>query len=289
MILITGSAGKTGRAIIQALAKSKETVRALVHRLDQVAMLEALGVEDVQVGDMLEPASIAWAVQGVRAIYHISPNVSPDEMIIGKNIIRAAQAANVEQLVFHSVLHPSIEAMPHHWQKLRVEENLFESGLLYTILQPTVYMQNVLVNWDLILSTGIFPLPYLPETRLSLVDLEDVSRAAAKVLTEPGHQGATYELVGTPGMSQINMADVLSEQLDRSVTAKAVPLEEWERGARSAGLGDYQVSTLIKMFSYYERYGFVGNSNVLSCLLQRQPTSFADFVSRIKSERENDF
>jgi NAD(P)H dehydrogenase (quinone) len=289
MILITGSAGKTGRAIIQALAKSKETVRALVHRLDQVAMLEALGVEDVQVGDMLEPASIAWAVQGVRAIYHISPNVSPDEMIIGKNIIRAAQAANVEQLVFHSVLHPSIEAMPHHWQKLRVEENLFESGLLYTILQPTVYMQNVLVNWDLILSTGIFPLPYLPETRLSLVDLEDVSRAAAKVLTEPGHQGATYELVGTPGMSQINMADVLSEQLDRPVTAKAVPLEEWERGARSAGLGDYQVSTLIKMFSYYERYGFVGNSNVLSCLLQRQPTSFADFVSRIKSERENDF
>jgi hypothetical protein len=85
------------------------------------------------------------------------------------------------------------------------------------------------------------------------------------------------------------MADVLSEQLDRPVTAKAVPLEEWERGARSAGLGDYQVSTLIKMFNYYERNGFVGNSKVLSCLLQRQPTSFADFVSRIKSEREIDF
>jgi NAD(P)H dehydrogenase (quinone) len=289
MILITGSAGKTGRAIIQTLPKSKETVRALVHRLDQVAMLEALGVEDVLVGNMLDPICISQAVQGVRAIYHISPNVNPDEMIIGKNIIRAAQAANVEQLVFHSVLHPHIEAMPHHWQKLRVEELLFESGLFYTILQPTVYMQNVLVNWDLILNTGIFPLPYSPQTSLSLVDLLDVSRVAAMVLTEPGHQAATYELVGTPGMSQINMADVLSEQLDRPVTAKAVPLEEWERGARSAGLGDYQVSTLINMFSYYERYGFVGNSNVLSYLLRRQPTSFTNFVSRIKSERENDF
>jgi NAD(P)H dehydrogenase (quinone) len=287
MILLTGSAGKTGRAIIQALAKSGESVRALVHRFDQVAWLEVLGVDDVLVGDMLDPASIARAVQGVRAIYHIAPNTSPDEVTIGKIVISAARSANVEHLVFHSVLHPQIEAMPHHWQKSRVEELLFESGLPFTILQPTVYMQNVLAHWDQILKNGIYPLPYSPETRLSLVDLEDVARVAAIVLTEPGHQGATYELVGTPAMSQINIADVLSVQLDRPVAAKAVPIEAWERSSRASGLGDYQVLTLIKMFCYYERYGFVGNSNALSCLLRRQPASFAGFVRRIASEREN--
>jgi uncharacterized protein YbjT (DUF2867 family) len=289
MILITGSAGKTGRAIIRELSKGKETVRALVHRFDQVAWLERLGVDDVLIGDILNPASIVKAIQGVRAIYHITPNISPDEVIIGKTVIRATQSANVERLVFHSVMHPHVEAMPHHWQKLRVEELLFESGLPFTILQPTVYMQNILTQWDQILKYGIYTLPYSTATRLSLVDLEDVARVAAMVLTEPGHQGATYELVGTPAMSQIDIADVLSEQLDRPVTVKAVPIEEWERGARASGLGDYQVLTLIKMFSYYERYGFVGNSNVLSCLLRRQPSSFADFVSRIESERENGF
>ncbi len=45
-------------------------------------------------------------------------------------------------------------------------------------------------------------MPYSPETRLSLVDLEDVAQAAALVLTEPGYIGATIEVVGTPGMSQ---------------------------------------------------------------------------------------
>ena len=288
MILVTGAAGKTGRAIVRALAKSGETVRALVHRFDQVSSLEALGIDDVLVGDLREQASLDRASQGVRAIYHIAPNVSPDEVSIGKTVIRAAQAADVEHFVFHSVLHPQIEAMPHHWQKLRVEELLLESGLPFTILQPTAYMQNVMAHWDQILENGIYPVPYSLETRLSLVDLEDVAQAAAIVLTEPGHFGATIELVGTPAMSQIEIARTLADQLERPVEAEVISLEVWERGARASGLGDYQVLTLTKMFCYYESYGFMGNSNALSCLLRRHPTSFVDFVRRITNEREND-
>ena len=206
----------------------------------------------------------------------------------GRAIIQAAQSAAVEHFVFHSVLHPQVEAMPHHWQKSRVEELLLESGLSFTILQPTVYMQNVLTGWGQILENGKYPVPYSPETRLSLVDLEDIAHAAAIVLTEPGHMGATIELVGTPAMSQIDIAQALHQQLGRPVTAEVMPLEAWERGARASGLGDYQVSTLIKMFRYYESHGFIGNSNALRCLLRRQPTSLADFVRRIAHEREYD-
>ncbi|MCL5611033.1 MAG: NmrA family NAD(P)-binding protein [Chloroflexi bacterium] len=288
MILVTGAAGKTGRAIIQALAKSGETVRALVHRHDQVSSINALGIDDVLVGDLLDQSVMEQTVQGIRAIYHIAPNVSPDEVTIGKTIIAAAQSADVERFVFHSVLHPQIEAMPHHWQKMRVEEILFESGLPFAILQPTAYMQNVLTSWDSITRNGIYPVPYSPETCLSLVDLNDVAQAAAIVLTEPGHIGATIELVGTQAMSQLEIAQTLADQLERPVEAEVVSLEAWERVARVSGLGDYQVLTLMKMFCYYERYGFTGNSNALSCLLRRQPTSFAEFVKRIKSEREND-
>ena len=285
MILITGAAGKTGRAIIRALKQRKESVRALVHRIDQVAMLDVLGVDAVLVGDMLDPASLARAVQGIQTIYHIAPNVSPDEVNIGKAVIRAAQSTKVERIVYHSVLHPQIEAMPHHWQKLRVEEFLYESGLAFTILQPAVYMQNILTQWDRILENGTYTLPYKAETRLSLVDLDDIAQAAALILTEPEHQGATYELVGTPAMSQIEISEVLSEQLNRPVEVKNVPLGEWEQAARASGLGDYQVLTLIKMFCYYDQYGLMGNTNVLSHLLHRQPTSFMDFIKRIKNER----
>lgn len=284
MILITGSTGKTGRAIIHALLDRHESIRALVHRTDQISIMRALGVEDIWVGDLHDQDSLTRAMQGVPSIYHIAPNVHPDELTIGKNIINAAQTANVEHFVFHSVLHPQIEAMPHHWQKLRVEEFLFESGLPFTILQPAIYMQNILSQWDQILEKGTYTLPYAPTTRLCQVDLEDVALSAAIVLTEPGHQGAIYELVGTPAMTQIEIAQILSRQLNRRVELREVVIDHWEKTARASGLGDYQVSTLVKMFKYYDRFGFSGNMKPLSCLLGRQPNSFEDFIQRVKNE-----
>jgi uncharacterized protein YbjT (DUF2867 family) len=282
MILVTGAAGKTGRAVIRALTAKGEAVRALVHGPAQVRLVEEIGAREVVVGDMRLQATMDQAAQGVWAIYHICPNVSPDEVNIGQVAITAVRSAGAKRFVYHSVLHPQVEAMPHHWQKLRVEEQLFESGLSYTILQPAAYMQNVLAHWDQITEQGVYPVPYAVETRLGMVDLEDVAEAAAVVLTEPGHMGATYELVGGEAMSQTEVATILGQQLGRSVRAEVVPLEAWERQARESGLGDYQVETLVKMFRYYERYGFWGNPCVLGWLLGRSPTTFAAFIERAK-------
>lgn len=285
MILVTGSAGKTGQAVIQALIAREAAVRALVHRPAQVQTVEALGAQEVAVGDMRVRVTMDQAARGVRAIYHICPNMNPDEVAIGQIAIASARAAGVEHFVYHSVLHPQTEAMPHHWQKLRVEEILFESGLPYTILQPAAYMQNVLAYWDQILERQIYPVPYSVNTHLGMVDLEDVALAAANVLTNSGHEGATYELAGADVLTQIDLARTLSKQLGRVIRAETVPIDVWARQARASGLGDYQVEALIKMFRYYERYGFWGNHNTLSWLLRRPPTTFAAFVRRTVQER----
>jgi uncharacterized protein YbjT (DUF2867 family) len=285
MILVTGAAGKTGRAVIRALIARGGTVRALVHRPEQEHVVRQLGAQSVVAGDMRSPADMGRAVRGVGAIYHICPNVHPDEVCIGQVVIGAGRRAGVQHLVYHSVLHPQTEAMPHHWQKLRVEEQLLESGLNYTILQPAVYMQNVLAHWDRIVEEGIYPTLYPAETRLSMVDLEDVAEVAALILTRPDHAGATYELVGTEALSQIEVAEVLSQQLGRPVRARVVPLRVWARGAREAGLGEYQVETLAQMFDYYAQYGFWGHPRVLGWLLDRSPTTFAAFVERVVRER----
>jgi uncharacterized protein YbjT (DUF2867 family) len=282
MILITGAAGKTGRAVLRALVAKGMTVRALVHRSEQVRPLEALGAREVLAGDMRDQATMERAAYGVGAVYHICPNVSPDEVAIGQAAIAAARSAGVEHFVYHSVLHPQAEAIPHHWQKLRVEEKLFESDLPYTILQPSAYMQNVLVHWQQILERGVYPIPYAVETRLGMVDLEDVAAAAAIALTQAGHAGATYELAGAETLTQAEVAAILSQQLGRPVRAEVMSRQAWERGARASGLGDYQVQTLLKMFDYYERYGFGGNPRVLGWLLGRPPATFAAFVARHK-------
>ena len=170
--------------------------------------------------------------------------------------------------------------MPHHWLKLRVEEMLLESGLRLTILQPTAYMQNILAGWESITQRGVYPVPYQVETRLSLVALEDVADEAARVLTEPGHAGATYELAGTPAMTQIEVAEVLSQSLGRAVRAEAISLEQWEAQARTSNLNGTAIETLKAMFQYYARYGLVANPNVLRWLLGRQAAQLADFVQR---------
>lgn len=281
MILVTGAAGKTGLAVVGALVAKGQSVRALVHRKEVFHRLRDMGAREVVVGDMRDPEVMAGAAAGVRALYHICPNVSPEEVAIGKTAITAARQASVGLFVFHSVLHPQVDALPHHWQKLLVERILLDSGLQFVILQPASYMQNVLVEWDSIVTRGIYSIPYAPGTRLGLVDLEDVAVVAARVLTERGHEGATYELAGPEVLNQDDLARIMGEALGRQIAPEVISPEDWARQARAAGLGDYQVDTLQAMHRYYEWGGFWGNPHVLEWLLGRRPTTFAQFMQRI--------
>lgn len=285
MILITGASGKTGQAILRALAVKRVSARAFVRHPDQARAVVSLGAEQAIVGDLRDEEAVRRAMEGTRSVYHICPNVSPDEVLIGQIAARAARAAGVEHFIYHSVLHPQVEAMPHHWNKLRVEELLFESGLPFTILQPAIYMQNVLTHWSHISEQGLYAVPYPPETRLSLVDLEDVAEAAANVLTELGHIRATYELVGTRAMAQTDVVETLTSCLGQAIQIATVSVDTWREQAEAAGMGAYQVAALIKMFDYYARQGLYGNANILGWLIHRTPTSFMAFVQRTLRER----
>jgi uncharacterized protein YbjT (DUF2867 family) len=285
MILVTGSAGKTGRAILQALLAKGKSVRALVHRPDHIPPMRALGVQEVVIGEMRNVQDMQRACDRIRGVYHICPNVSPDEITIGQTIMAAAQSAGVEHFVFHSVLHPQTEAMPHHWKKLRVEEQLIQSGLAYTILQPAVYLQNILTHWESISEQGVYPVPYPEETCLSFVDVRDVAQAAAIVMSEPGHQNATYELVGTPGISQNEIAAILSKYLHKPVRIRVISLSDWEQQARASGLGEYQIDALTRMFRYYAQYGLCGNPMTLNWLLNKSPITLEIFIEQASQQQ----
>jgi NAD(P)H dehydrogenase (quinone) len=281
MILVIGAGGKTGKAVLKALVARGAAARALVRSTRHHAALEAIGVHDVTVGEMDDPHALSLAMRGISAVYHICPNMNPRELPFAKALIAATAAHGLRRFVYHSVLHPQIEAMPHHWAKLRVEEMLLASGLDITILRPTAYMQNALAEWDRMAGNGIYRVPYPIDTRLSLVDLDDVAEAAARVLTEGGHSGASYELVGTLPVSQIEIAETFGQALNKPVRAEAESAETWEQRARSTGMDEYQRETLIKMFQAYARDGLEGNPNVLGWLLGRPPTSLASFAARI--------
>lgn len=281
MILVTGASGKTGKAIIRRLLQQGARVRAVVHHSEQQAELQAIGAADVLPGDMRQPEFLRQATQGIESIYHICPNMSPDEVKIGRLMIRAARSNGVRHFVYHSVLHPQARQMPHHWNKLRVETEILSSGLRSTILQPTAYMQNILAYWSRIVSEGVYSIPYAVQSRIGLVDLEDVAEAAAKVLLEPGYQDGIYELVGTPAYSQSEIAQMISAQSGRQVRVEVQPRTDWEEKARRSGMPEYAIETLLKMFIYYETYGMAGNPGSLAGILGRSPASYEHFLRRL--------
>jgi uncharacterized protein YbjT (DUF2867 family) len=286
MIAVTGAGGKTGLAIVQALAQRGEMVRGLVYKEEHRARVAAAGATESVVGNVADAATLQKLLAGVSALYHICPNMHPDEVAIGATILESAQAAGVQHLVYHSVLHPQTQMMPHHWHKLLVEERILASGLPFTILQPTAYMQNLLGYWQAIRNSGLYTVPYPVSTALSLVDVRDVAEVAARVLTEPGHTGAIYELVGTLPLTQSEVAARLSAHLGHAVTAAEMEIGQWERQARAQGLHEYAIQTLIRMFTYYAAYGLVGNPQVLTWLLGRAPTSLDAFI-RETAEKES--
>lgn len=284
MILISGASGKTGKTILKSLVQQGKAIRAWVHHEKQREEMISLGVADVFVGNLREPFAWQQAVQGVKRLYFIAPNMSPDEDKIGAMAILASQKVNLEQFVYHSVLHPQVQDMPHHWLKLRVEEQLFKSGLAFTILQPAAYMQNVLGYWKTIQEKGLYQIPYSITSKSSMVDLVDVAEVAAKVLSEAGHAFATYELCGKEPYSAEDIATIISDKKGFDVSAAVEDRGRWEKKVRAAGLADYAVETLLKMFAYYEDYDFIGNGMVLSWLLKREPASFEDFIDRELSQ-----
>ncbi|MBX3046260.1 MAG: NmrA family NAD(P)-binding protein [Anaerolineales bacterium] len=272
MILVTGASGKTGRAVLAALQAQGAAARALLRTPQQVPASEVI------VGDLADSSTMAAALLGADALYLIMPNMHPHEAELGAAWIAAAKAAGVRRVVYHSVLHPQIEAMPHHWQKLRVEEALIQSGLDFTVLQPASYMQNILPYLPAMRAHGEYRVPYAVNALFSPVDLEDVAAAAARVLLEPGHSGAVYQLAGPEVLSSAEMASQIAAHIRQSVAAIEQPLDDWR--SSNAHLAAYTRDTLAAMFAYYNTHGFVASSFTLAVLLERAPSSFANFLMR---------
>jgi uncharacterized protein YbjT (DUF2867 family) len=283
MILLTGAGGKTGKALLRTLS-TVESICALVYREEQTSVVQALGAQKVVAGDMRDQAVIRPATEGVRAVYHVCPNMSPDELGIGKLVLGEARQAGVEHFVYHSVLHPQTENMNHHWQKLRVEESIFESGLPFTILQPAPYMQNLLAGWKSIVGEGVLRVPYSVHSKFSFLDLEDLAEAARVILTEAGHAHATYELAGTLPVSHMEVAQVLEGVLAREVRAEREQIQDWRLQAEQSGMSGYAVENLVRMFEYYDQWGLAGNPNVLGWILKREPISLESFMRRTWKE-----
>ena len=202
-------------------------------------------------------AHLASSLRGCTAAYLIAPNLHPDEPTYVREALGALRSAGVQRVVYHSVASPYAPAMPHHLAKAVSEDLVRRSGLDWTILQPGAYVQNL----DLSRPVRV---PYDIHRVFGFLDLGDLGRAAATVLLEAGHTGATYELA----TRQASVADLALEAGVDAERTTGVP-----DGSGPDGLDERERSWLGAMFDYYDRYGLPVGTGPLTALIDGRERS----------------
>lgn len=282
MILVTAANGNQGKLLVPKLVAAGLDVRAVVQSPASAARLREAGAAEVVVGDLGDLDVLRRAVRGVQKIYHVGPTLHPREREMGFGLVDAARAEGVEHVVLSSVLHSIVTDLVQHEVKRDVEEHLLASDLEFTILQPTNYMLplKLLPAFE----RGVFELSWSLERRQSLVDLDDVTDVAVMALTDSArHAAATYELVSPGRHTAHELGATISHVLERPIAVAQIDADTYAKawlGDRDPADSAHELAVLRSISSRYSAHDFLGNPNVLTWLLGREPTSYEGFVRR---------
>jgi uncharacterized protein YbjT (DUF2867 family) len=283
-ILITGATGNVGEAVIHALIKSKEDIRILAGTRKPLPKRSPFNAHQViPVRFNFEAVeTVRLAVEQADILFLIRPPQLSDVRKYFKPAVDAALKNQIEQIVFLSVQGAAENAfIPHH----KIEKLIMNSTLDFTMLRPAYFMQNFTTSLkkDLIQNNLI----YLPagNAKFTLIDVADVGQTAAKVLLDgKKHRNRAYDLTNTEQLSFTQMADQLSEGLGRRITYKSPNLVSFYLRKKSENLPTSLILVMI-MLHFLPRFKKAPQtSNWVRNILQREPTTFREFIQKNASE-----
>lgn len=219
MIAVFGATGQTGSQVTRQLAAKGVPTRALVRNLEKARMLEGLGVEIVPV-DLEQPETLEAALRGAERVYFVT---SGEITRRSPEFYAAARRAGVQHVVrLSGSFMVSVDAPVRfdRWH-YRAEQDLEGSGLAWTHLHPSYFMQNILFQG----ASGRLALPFA-DRPVNLVDVRDIAAVAVAALTGNGHAGQTYEITGPEALTFSEVAARLTRVTGR--TFNYVPVSEAE-------------------------------------------------------------
>jgi uncharacterized protein YbjT (DUF2867 family) len=282
MILVTGATGLSGSLVIREFARQQAPVRALVRDRAKAGELETLPTVEVVEGDMLRPDTLGAALSGVDRVLMIS---SARERMIQTQcmFIDAAKSAGVRHIVKWSGKESGVGFNPDHfrstWQHEHIEDYLERSGLAWTHLRPSQFMQFYLppAPTAVDVAEGALLLP-MQNARLSPVDVDDIAKVAFAVLQSEGNEGKSYEMTGPDALTMTEVAERISQEAGKPFRYVNITLEEKRQAWLAAGIDPDRVDTVMEVLS--ERRKCTESAVNLSTheTFGVHPTTFAEFA-----------
>jgi uncharacterized protein YbjT (DUF2867 family) len=272
-VLVTGATGNIGREVVRALTEQGTQVRAGARTPAKVET--RTGVTSVLL-DYERPETFAAAFDGVDGLALLMPPFGvSDEVAQARMLVDAARAAGVQHIAKLSAMNADANPQSAHRQ---VELYIEESGIPYTHLRPSFFMQNYTLYFADDIRRGVIYLP-AGNGKQSLIDSRDIGDAFAVVLTQPGHQQSAYSLTGAEAIDHDEIARILSRVLDREITYAAPSVAEYRATMQANGVPAALFESIIDLYDGIVARGWAETVTPdLAQLLGRAPRTFEQYA-----------
>ena len=275
--LVLGGTGTVGSIVVRGLLERGETVRVLTRSADRAKDLPK-GAEAV-LGDLTDPGTYEKVFSGYDNLFLLTANGPTDLMegLAAVNEAKRTKAKRVVHLSIHDV--EKCPEAPHFASKIAIEQALKALGVPHTILRPNNFYQNDHWFKDAILQYGVYPQP-IGNVGISRVDTRDIGEAAVRALTEDGHLGKTYALVGPDAVTGNSCAAEFAKALGKPVAYGGDDLAAWAK-SMAPYMPAWAVYDYALMYAMFQAKGLKATPAQLGetrTILGREPRTFSDFV-----------
>ncbi|MGI3451778.1 NAD(P)-dependent oxidoreductase [Citrobacter freundii] len=281
MIAITGATGQLGQHVIESLLKTvpASQIVAIVRNPAKATTLSQQGIT-VRQADYSDEAALTTALQGIDKLLLISSSEVGQRAPQHRNVINAAQAAHVKFIAYTSLLHADTSPLVLADEHVVTEKMLADSGIAYALLRNGWYTENYLASAPAALEHGVF-IGAAGEGKIASATRADYAAAAARVISEDGHAGKTYELAGDAGWTLSQLAAELANQSGKKVVYQNLSEADFAAALKGVGLPDGLADMLADSDTGASKGGLFDDSHTLSKLIGRPTTSLADSVKGI--------
>lgn len=286
-IAVIGASGNTGSAVAKQALENGHELRAVVRNAGSCVSLALEGAEIVA-ADLDDQKGVSSALTGVEVVYYCSPlPVGYDEPFDversrGRSLIDAALSAGVKHLVLLSAMGPeTAPGVALIESKRAIEGHLKASGLAYTILRPSMFMDNVsMAGPEALLGIGL-TWPFSASALIQPIAAADIAQIAFRAMTS-GPRNRSFDLVGPEALTFQEIASELSRAMGSEVRFIAISDDVFIEHV-GAAIGSTKVAAAIAgAYRLWERDGSgTGDASIIESEFDVSLTRFRDFAANM--------